>query len=520
MEAPTNTCKARRRLGRSVLAIVLAVGVVGASATTAHAGTYAVNECLLTGSASAPDAVYTTNGSLAFTPTNSCSDPFQGLAIGTAGIGYTGPLHAAWTIYAPPGAFLNTAQLQRNSRAGGTYAPIVSVCTAGGSCNGYSNNTGGDWAGTQFGPGGWAYLSVFIGCGSSTCNAGGYIYVREIVLTVNDVTAPVIGSLGGSLVAGGAKSGVETLTVGAADQGGGVRRLAVKVNGTQIASRVLGCAFDSNGVASRVRPCGSAQESFNVNTETAAWSEGANTLEVCVDDYAAGAPPNQRCAARTVVIDNSCPSSAGAAQASSLVAGLQKQGPTRQTVTVPSTRGATVRGALASAAAPVGGANVCLYEQIDVPGDIAQLAAVTKTKSDGSFAVQVTPGPSRSFVVAYRYSNELVKSDSLYLNSKVRPSLRLRAKRKLRNGQNVGFRGAIPGPNADGRAIALQARVGKKWRTFKQIKVNSKGRFKGRYKFTNTRGRVLYRFRARVKRQGNYPYSPGSSKVRKVLVRG
>ena len=66
----------------------------------------------------------------------------------------------------------------------------------------------------------------------------------------------------------------------------------------------------------------------------------------------------------------------------------------------------------------------------------------------------------------------------------------------------------------------MQARVGKKWRSFKQLPTDAKGDFHGKYRFTQTRGRVRYVFRALVKKQGGYPYSEGASAKRKVLVRG
>ncbi len=107
----------------------------------------------------------------------------------------------------------------------------------------------------------------------------------------------------------------------------------------------------------------------------------------------------------------------------------------------------------------------------------------------------------------------------MYLDSSVLPTLKV-TKSKLRNGRAVGFRGRIPGPDDDGRAVTMQAKVGKKWRTFKQLSTDANGHFKGKYRFTQTRGRVLYVFRALVKKQGGYPYSPGASPKRKVVVHG
>ena len=68
--------------------------------------------------------------------------------------------------------------------------------------------------------------------------------------------------------------------------------------------------------------------------------------------------------------------------------------------------------------------------------------------------------------------------------------------------------------------MALQARVGRKWRTFKQVQTRDGGRFHGKYRFTQTVGRVRYIFRALVKNQSGYPYDPGASRKRKLVVRG
>ena len=109
--------------------------------------------------------------------------------------------------------------------------------------------------------------------------------------------------------------------------------------------------------------------------------------------------------------------------------------------------------------------------------------------------------------------------DDVELDSAVVPTLAI-AKKRLTNGQAERFTGRVPGPNAEGRAVALQARAGRKWRTFKQLRTDADGRFHGKYRFTQTIGRIRYVFRALVKRQGGYPYEPGHSRKRKVLVQG
>ena len=64
--------------------------------------------------------------------------------------------------------------------------------------------------------------------------------------------------------------------------------------------------------------------------------------------------------------------------------------------------------------------------------------------------------------------------------------------------------------------VALQARAGRKWRTFKQLRTDALGVFRGKYPFKQTVGVVTYTFRALVKRQGEYPYEPGSSRKRQA----
>jgi hypothetical protein len=243
-----------------------------------------------------------------------------------------------------------------------------------------------------------------------------------------------------------------------------------------------------------------------------------NTLEVCAFDVAkASSTPNSGCAVRQVEVDNTC--EASAEPASELEAAVEHEGSLSRSVTVDSDDGVPVKGNLRSGGAGVGGANVCIYEQVDVPGEGRELVAIAKTRSNGSWGVQLAPGPSRELEVVYRRSNAVLHAPPLQVASRARPDLRVRPKR-LENGESARFRGSIPGPYAAGKAIALQARAGKKWRTFKQLRTDSSGRFKGRYPFRHTNGSVSYRFRVLVKRQDGYPYLPGPSRERKVKVSG
>jgi hypothetical protein len=188
-------------------------------------------------------------------------------------------------------------------------------------------------------------------------------------------------------------------------------------------------------------------------------------------------------------------------------------------VRIRSTDPIIVRGSVRSTEGqPVAAATVCVFQKINLPDASRELAAQVTTNDSGRFATQLDPGPSRELEVVYRYDNRLA-SDRAKIASFVRPSFRVAAS-KLHNGQNARFYGLVPGPNQAGRAVSLQARVGRKWRTFKQLRTDPTGRFRGIYRFTQTAGSARFLFRALIKRQGGYPYERGASKTRKIVVTG
>jgi hypothetical protein len=109
------------------------------------------------------------------------------------------------------------------------------------------------------------------------------------------------------------------------------------------------------------------------------------------------------------------------------------------------------------------------------------------------------------------------------LRTRVRAVATLKVdRRRLRNGQAVRFRGRLRGRPlpAAGKLVALQARVGREWRTFATPRANPRGAFRHRYRFTATTGLRRYSFRALVTRESAYPYERGRSRTVRVTVRG
>jgi hypothetical protein len=141
--------------------------------------------------------------------------------------------------------------------------------------------------------------------------------------------------------------------------------------------------------------------------------------------------------------------------------------------------------------------------------------------SNGTFSFVVSPGPSRELDVAYAapgvYTNFF--PGHLEVISRIRPRLHIRP--KIRQvGESSHFKGSLPGPFLSGRpVIALQARTGHKWRTFKVVPLDSAGKFKGKYRFSRTSNTTVYHFRAKPVVGGvEYPYSARASRQKRAIV--
>jgi hypothetical protein len=105
----------------------------------------------------------------------------------------------------------------------------------------------------------------------------------------------------------------------------------------------------------------------------------------------------------------------------------------------------------------------------------------------------------------------------------VRAASSIRVSRsRVRNGQGVLFSGRVasrPLPPS-GKLIEMQAHFRGRWRTFSTLRSDRAGRWRFRYRFGATLGRVTYRFRAGLPSEGGYPFISGRTRVARVLVIG
>ena len=88
-----------------------------------------------------------------------------------------------------------------------------------------------------------------------------------------------------------------------------------------------------------------------------------------------------------------------------------------------------------------------------------------------------------------------------------------------RNGDTARFSGRIlSGPVVAQKSVHLQALVRGTWRTFDTTRATSNGRWALRYRFSATRRLTMYRFRAAVPAETEYPWATGHSRILRVLV--
>jgi hypothetical protein len=166
------------------------------------------------------------------------------------------------------------------------------------------------------GDGGRAGFAAVLACeGAGGCPASDQAkaWLRSVRLTIDDRVAPKAAA-GGSLSTPGWHRGAGTLGAVATDEGSGVRRLAITVNGVEVApSRTVACdVIAGSPRVRRMRPCPpSYAAQAATDTRVRPFVDGANELRVCAADYGRDATPG--CATKTIHVDNAPPELAFAA---------------------------------------------------------------------------------------------------------------------------------------------------------------------------------------------------------------
>ncbi|HEX4306444.1 MAG TPA: hypothetical protein VHZ54_10425 [Solirubrobacterales bacterium] len=376
-------------------------------------------------------------------------------------------------------------------------------------------------------PFGWNGGSVEIYGHCLSCGAGPYIGAHYIAATEVDPHPPTIGTPTGTALSGAVLRGHQTLDAEASDVGGGLTSFTVLANGLPAATPVTGpCAVAQvsnrstyGTVAYSPTPCPpKLVGAWTLDTTAYPFHDGANQVSVCATDFSTVGNPNTTCSPPvSVSVDNSCtesPVSGGSAISA------QFAGTDTEAVTVGYGTAAKVDGELRDGAGdPVSGATICVKSQTLGTGEAPAPVAAVKTDSEGRFAYAVPAGPDREVMLGYRHDSFQVARDVRYF-AHVAPTL-VASPTKLRNGSKVELTGALPQPSAARRVVVLQANVkgSRRWITFRRATSGERGGFKAGYLFHSTTRRTIYRFRAVVPAQDDYPYVEGHSKPVSVLVR-
>lgn len=524
---------ARFPVAAMLVTIVLLAGAVGAHGQTAGARfTYELCDSALPGG-NPPPASFVVNPGVPFTPFQTCAQP--GGSIGITETGAAAASYAFWGLAIPatPGGYVESITASGSSSGLGpgndhTYAyeqgwPQNNV---GEGARVFANSEGE--APFYFSEPGLRILMNCDGNVAGGCGAGPTIAVHYIAAAEIDPNPPVVAKVEGPLLSGGILRGHQPLAATATDAGGGVSVVEMLVNGAVAPGAVPGsCAVAAienpsyRGLAAySSTPCPAALPgSWDLDTGEYPFHQGANTVQVCASDFATSGPPNTTCSPpQTVAVNNSCTESA--------VVGGQNlnadfQGASGGAVTVPFEHPADVTGELTSGAGdPISGATICVQAQVQESGTEPQTIATATTDANGGFSYEVPPGPNRRLLVGYRHDSFQV-AKTLEFNSHAKPTIKL-SKGRIGRGRKIKITGALPGPQAAGRVVVLQASSlhGRRWLTFRRATTGPKGGFRSAYRFGETSSTTTYRMRAVVPRQTGYPYEPGHSTPKRIKVLG
>jgi hypothetical protein len=516
--SPSNT--GPRRLGRARLAAVATlVAAAGAlvAARPAEAGHYVVTEC--SSQTASSEAIWLRSTphyeERALCGTDAGLQAFHD-ADSTA-LGQWG----AWVWNAPPGTVFTTVQANASLTShAGHHGELVATRADGGEVAFGSEHAdfrvhsiGGEFTSFQS-----RLRCVAPGPGQPCGRAGedaAHAYVRGVYLRTEDRAAPQLTVTGGSLFDGEVVRGTGGLTFAAADVGSGVRTVYVEGNGTLLVTDVRNCAVIA-GFATALSPCpATTTESAAVPTAASAFVTGpGNVVSACAEDLALDSFPNRTCEQRRVWVDNACPGSSvggGTTLGAALGAGSATE------ATVASDQAGVVRGRIGGVGA---GATVCALTRVLADGQPIIVGATARTGADGSYELELPPGPSREVYVHYVDGDRVVARHGLIARSTARPSLDVTPNHGVRNRDRLHFRGALPGPFCVNRVVKVQARLGKRrWQVFRTDRTDAACAFTARYRLRATAGAKRYRFRALVPQAGGYPYERGWSRTVKVKLR-
>ena len=393
----------------------------------------------------------------------------------------------------------------------------------------------------------WCVASCQGQQGAAVTNVSAFEAYR-VRLLVED-SAPPTGSVTG-LQDGARLAASAALQVNASDVGGGVRELSLRVDG-RVVQRVTGdgqCADIDGGSTGpyeyyRMQPC-PLQRSVNMTLPLPEIADGARHVVSVVATDAAGQEAviaSARVAQAPTVgllkgggllnpdLDvigaralNGVNGGTGKAELSFVVRrGKRTRHVPRRVIGINARQ--RIAGRLTNATgAPITSARV--WRAVAIKDGLWQITGRPLITSRSGRVRGWLPArrPSRSVrLVYFPYSDTSQSVQSPARRLSVRAATTMTTSRaRARNGDSVRFSGRITSrPMPSGKPVYVQAIVRGRWRTFGTTRASASGRWRFAYRFTATRRRTVYRFRAVIPTErGSVSWATGSSRVVSVVV--
>ena len=175
---------------------------------------------------------------------------------------------------------------------------------------------------------------------------------------------------------------------------------------------------------------------------------------------------------------------------------------------------------------PLGGREIEVTETFAGSAAPAQRTTLLRTEADGTFSLQLLPGPSREVTASFAGSPTLSRTSarSVHLGVLAAVNLHASAATAKVGGAPIVFSGRVDQTAAarakKGLPVELEFRYpGADWSEFRTVEADARGRFRYAYRFSDDDSRgIRFQFRAYVIGREGWPYEPAYS--RPIAVTG
>jgi hypothetical protein len=537
---------------RALPRILACCAVLVAYAPPAHAGVYDVWGCALADGSPVPANGWTAGGSSSARFEDSCQVRGGGLVANLDNNSFVAPdrnqpglAMSSWTFSAPPALTIANYTLYRYARSSeagqssrdfqlvhvrpGGALETVEACVYPAGCTELGDATVPFAPSNRFERDGLqlSQLRVSAICSSpSGCPATAppsYLEVFSSRVGLSDDRAPAFRSAPtGSLLETGAPiDGVRSVEYAAYDDGGGLARAALVVDGVMRKEQPADPA-DASCREPYVEtvPCSLVAEG-TIRFDTAVLSDGPHQVALAVID----AGGNRALSSPVEVVTNNRGgvNGTGASRRARIMSWFLVGGRSRTSRTVPFGRRATVYGSLTTVdGVPIRGAGIDVSATPSVRGAAARPLGRVTSDRRGRFTFTAPKGASRRFRLSYRpFESDPTPAAAAEVTLNVRAGMALRVTpRRTTSRGRISFTGRLlGGPYRAGTQVQLfaVARKGRDRVPVATLRADRRGRFQFRYRFRRTFAPFTYYFQAVVQRQNGYPYATGRSK--RVSVR-